>query len=116
MVFQSSHSLFQQIQVENNSTRLHVGVLQVTAQSASTGTTAAQQALHLNEHAHTPAGPLNWAKQWYPVYLVDDLDPKRPHAVTLLNKKVVLWRDASEAWRVFRDRCAAQQPQLHAWW
>ncbi|MBF2007808.1 MAG: Rieske 2Fe-2S domain-containing protein [Chlorogloeopsis fritschii C42_A2020_084] len=46
-----------------------------------------------------------WAKQWYPVAVVDFLDPSRPHALQLLGKDIVLWRDGSGKWRCFEDFC-----------
>jgi phenylpropionate dioxygenase-like ring-hydroxylating dioxygenase large terminal subunit len=33
-----------------------------------------------------------WAQQWYPVAVVEFLDPKQPHSLQLLGKNVVLWR------------------------
>jgi phenylpropionate dioxygenase-like ring-hydroxylating dioxygenase large terminal subunit len=46
-----------------------------------------------------------WTKQWYPVAVVDFLDPSRPHAMQLLGKDIVLWRDGSSKWRCFEDFC-----------
>lgn len=46
-----------------------------------------------------------WTKQWYPVAVVDFLDPSRPHAMQLLGKDVVLWRDGAQRWRCFEDAC-----------
>ncbi|KOP24545.1 (2Fe-2S)-binding protein [Hapalosiphon sp. MRB220] len=46
-----------------------------------------------------------WTKQWYPVAVIDFLDPSRPHAMQLLGKDIVLWRDASGQWRCFEDAC-----------
>ena len=46
-----------------------------------------------------------WTKQWYPVAVVDFLDPSRPHAIQLLGKDLVLWRDGSNQWRCFEDFC-----------
>jgi nitrite reductase/ring-hydroxylating ferredoxin subunit len=46
-----------------------------------------------------------WTKQWYPVAVVDFLDPSRPHAMQLLGKDIVLWRDGSGKWRCFEDFC-----------
>ena len=40
-----------------------------------------------------------WTLQWYPVAVVDFLDPSRPHAIQLLGKELVLWRDGSSQWR-----------------
>ena len=28
----------------------------------------------------------DWAKQWYPVAFVDDLDPLKPHSIELLGE------------------------------
>ncbi len=47
----------------------------------------------------------DWAKQWYPVAFVDDLDPLKPHSIELLGKRLVLWRDAEKRWRTFEDKC-----------
>lgn len=49
--------------------------------------------------------PLDWARQWYPVELIADLDPSRPHQVTVLGRDLVLWRDSQGDWRAFEDRC-----------
>lgn len=46
-----------------------------------------------------------WTKQWYPVAVVDFLDPSRPHAMQLLGKNIVLWKDGSGKWRCFEDAC-----------
>jgi len=46
-----------------------------------------------------------WTKQWYPVAVVDFLDPSRPYAMQLLGKDIVLWRDGVGIWRCFEDRC-----------
>jgi len=50
-------------------------------------------------------GIFQWTKQWYPVAVVDFLDPSRPHAMQLLGKDIVLWRDGSGKWRCFEDCC-----------
>ncbi|WP_026733903.1 aromatic ring-hydroxylating dioxygenase subunit alpha [Fischerella sp. PCC 9605] len=46
-----------------------------------------------------------WTKQWYPVAVVGFLDSSRPHAMQLLGKNLVLWRDGSGKWRCFEDFC-----------
>jgi phenylpropionate dioxygenase-like ring-hydroxylating dioxygenase large terminal subunit len=46
-----------------------------------------------------------WTKQWYPVAVVDFLDPSRPHAIQLLGKDLVLWRDSLSKWSIFEDCC-----------
>lgn len=51
------------------------------------------------------ATTFQWTKQWYPIAVVDFLDPTRPHALQLLGKEVVIWRDATHQWRCFEDAC-----------
>ncbi|RCJ40773.1 (2Fe-2S)-binding protein [Nostoc minutum NIES-26] len=46
-----------------------------------------------------------WTKQWYPVAVVNFLDPSRPHAIQLLGKDLVLWRDSFSKWSCFEDSC-----------
>ncbi|MBD2777591.1 Rieske 2Fe-2S domain-containing protein [Iningainema tapete] len=46
-----------------------------------------------------------WTKQWYPVAVVEFLDPSCPHAMQLLGKDIVLWRDGTGKWRCFEDFC-----------
>lgn len=50
-------------------------------------------------------GTYQWTKQWYPIAVVDFLDSSRPHAMQLLGKEIVLWRDGSGKWRCFEDAC-----------
>lgn len=46
-----------------------------------------------------------WTKQWYPIAVVELLDPHCPHAVQLLGMDLVLWRDGQEQWHCFKDAC-----------
>lgn len=46
-----------------------------------------------------------WTKQWYPVAVVNHLDSSHPHAIQLLGKDLVLWRDGENKWRCFDDVC-----------
>lgn len=41
----------------------------------------------------------------YPLAVVGDLDPARPHGVQLLGRQLVLWRDGGGVWRAMADRC-----------
>ncbi len=50
-------------------------------------------------------GLFQWTKQWYPVAVVDFIEPSRPYAMQLLGKNIVLWRDGSGKWRCFEDFC-----------
>eukprot|EP00850_Spirogloea_muscicola_P010411 SM000061S19238 [mRNA] locus=s61:362622:364656:+ [translate_table: standard] len=34
-----------------------------------------------------------------------DMDPRRPHPVTVVGRSLVLWRDAAGEWRCFADQC-----------
>ncbi len=48
----------------------------------------------------------NFLQHWYPLSPVEDLDPKRPTAVTLLGLRLVIWKPtSSETFRVFLDQC-----------
>ncbi|KAG2432371.1 hypothetical protein HYH02_012944 [Chlamydomonas schloesseri] len=46
-----------------------------------------------------------WAQNWFPVAVVECLDPSRPHPFTLMGKDLVLWRDGAGVWRAFEDAC-----------
>ena len=46
-----------------------------------------------------------WTKQWYPVAVIEYLEPSRPHAIQLLGRSLVLWRDHQEQWHCFEDAC-----------
>lgn len=46
-----------------------------------------------------------WLSHWYPVHVVDQLNPSRPHAVELLGKQLVLWRDSQGIWSCFDNAC-----------
>ncbi|DBA75020.1 TPA: hypothetical protein ACH3X1_010361 [Trebouxia sp. C0004] len=48
----------------------------------------------------------DWRAQWYPVAVVNDLDPSRPHATKLLGDDYVLMRDADKVWRCLEDKCS----------
>ncbi|MEM9165124.1 MAG: Rieske 2Fe-2S domain-containing protein [Cyanobacteria bacterium P01_F01_bin.4] len=57
------------------------------------------------EQLLTDSSSFQWAKQWYPVAVIEFLDSSRPHAIQLLGKDLVLWRDGSQTWRCFEDAC-----------
>ena len=46
-----------------------------------------------------------WSKQWYPIAVIEFLDPARPHATQLLGKEIALWRDGTGKWQCFEDAC-----------
>ncbi len=48
----------------------------------------------------------NFFQNWYPLSPVEDLDPKKPTAVTLLGMRLVIWQHQSnENYQVFLDQC-----------
>lgn len=48
----------------------------------------------------------NFFQHWYPLLPVEDLHPKRPHAVTLLGLRLVIWKPkSSQTYQVFLDQC-----------
>lgn len=59
----------------------------------------------IEQHQQPEEATFQWTKQWYPVAVVEFLDPTRPHAMQLLGKDVVLWRDGAGKWRCFADAC-----------
>ncbi|KAF6251152.1 hypothetical protein COO60DRAFT_1705010 [Scenedesmus sp. NREL 46B-D3] len=57
-----------------------------------------------------------WLSHWYPVHVLDSIDPTRPHAIELLGKQLVLWRAGAAAagpagrssgqhWQCFENAC-----------
>ncbi|AFY39836.1 Pheophorbide a oxygenase [[Leptolyngbya] sp. PCC 7376] len=48
----------------------------------------------------------NFLQQWYPVALLEDLDPSAPKAITILGKPLVIWKPrAQQKYSVFLDKC-----------
>nr|CAB3502028.1 unnamed protein product [Digitaria exilis] len=48
----------------------------------------------------------SWRDHWYPVSLVEDLDPSRPTPFQLLNRDLVIWKDPkTDEWVALDDRC-----------
>jgi phenylpropionate dioxygenase-like ring-hydroxylating dioxygenase large terminal subunit len=54
----------------------------------------------------------SWTKQWYPVTPVSYLDPSHPTPITLLGKKLVIWRDKHQKWIAMDDTCPHKLAQL----
>eukprot|EP01018_Ginkgo_biloba_P021499 Gb_37385 [translate_table: standard] len=51
------------------------------------------------------SGKFVWKDHWYPVSLIEDLDPKSATAFQLLGREIALWQDADGNWRAFEDKC-----------
>ncbi|KAL0417661.1 UNVERIFIED_CONTAM: Pheophorbide a oxygenase, chloroplastic [Sesamum radiatum] len=53
-----------------------------------------------------PSSKFSWRDHWYPVSLVEDLNPRYPTPFQLLNRDLVLWFDSSASeWVAFDDKC-----------
>lgn len=53
----------------------------------------------------TEESQFSWTKQWYPVGVVDLLDPSKPNCMKLLGHDLVIWKDGQGVWRCFEDVC-----------
>ena len=48
----------------------------------------------------------NFFQQWYPVALLEDLDPAVPKAITILGKRLVVWKPRHKTtYSIFLDQC-----------
>lgn len=48
----------------------------------------------------------SWRDHWYPVSLIEDLNPSLPTPFQLLGRDIVLWYDNSNSqWVAFDDKC-----------
>jgi hypothetical protein len=56
--------------------------------------------------------PLNWYKQWYPLAIIEDLDPRKPHPIKLLDMPIVMWQGPNGKWNAFEDRCPHRSAAL----
>ncbi|MDJ0569668.1 MAG: Rieske 2Fe-2S domain-containing protein [Pleurocapsa sp. MO_192.B19] len=54
----------------------------------------------------------SWTKQWYPVTPISYLEPSEPTPITLLGKKLVIWRDKHQKWITMDDTCPHKLAQL----
>jgi len=65
----------------------------------------------------------DWYSHWYPVHIVENMDPARPHTTQLLGMDLVIWMACPDvdgehqlgSWRVSRDACTQCQGPLRAW-
>ncbi|CAI5517929.1 unnamed protein product [Closterium sp. Naga37s-1] len=57
------------------------------------------------EPKHAEKERFEWSRAWYAVGVVANMEASRPHALTVLVRPLVLWRDASLSWRCFLDQC-----------
>ena len=65
--------------------------------------------------AAPPPPAFDWLRSWYPINVLDTMDPTKPHAAQLLGLNLVAWNDGPTCaetglkqpgnWRVFDDAC-----------
>lgn len=72
-------------------------------QSSAASAGEAQKAL--GTQTSGSAKQFQWGRHWYPVALIEDLDPAVPTPFTLLGEDMVLWRDNQGLWRAHKDLC-----------
>ncbi|XRB16033.1 Rieske domain-containing protein [Pseudoscourfieldia marina] len=67
--------------------------------------TDADATLDTSVIGESPKVPYAFKKQWYPLVVLDMINPDLPHAVSLFGERLVVWKDGQGEWRVFEDRC-----------
>ncbi|KAM7528020.1 hypothetical protein LguiB_031430 [Lonicera macranthoides] len=64
------------------------------------------QGIQENEENQDSSSKFSWRDHWYPVSLVEDLDPSIATPFQLLNRDIVLWFDRSDSqWVALDDKC-----------
>ncbi|KAL8501299.1 hypothetical protein ACS0TY_020734 [Phlomoides rotata] len=62
--------------------------------------------IEIEDSEENSSSKFSWRDHWYPVSLVEDLDPRYPTPFQLLNRDLVLWFDNSASqWVAFDDKC-----------
>ncbi|KAJ0970247.1 hypothetical protein J5N97_023124 [Dioscorea zingiberensis] len=87
--------------------------LRVAAPSSPTSSSSAveadiQESIQIEDFSSESSSSevFSWRDHWYPVSLIEDLDPKLPTPFQLLNRDIVLWKDPNSGdWVAFDDRC-----------
>lgn len=60
----------------------------------------------VDDEKTSSSSKFSWRDHWYPVSLIEDLDPDRPTPFQLLGRDIVLWKDKLTAeWVAFDDKC-----------
>jgi hypothetical protein len=78
--------------------------------TASTSSSTADQqhaafASSTNSSLQDSLDGFKWTSYWYPVHVLESIDPTRPHALQLLGKQLVLWLDGQGKWQCMQDAC-----------
>ncbi|KAI3511850.1 hypothetical protein L1887_19010 [Cichorium endivia] len=62
--------------------------------------------LEIEESEASSSSKFSWRDHWYPISLIEDLDPNLPTPFTLLNRDLVIWFDkTNNQWVAFDDKC-----------
>ncbi|KAK4753763.1 hypothetical protein SAY87_001867 [Trapa incisa] len=80
----------------------------VAAPTTPTPTSEPDQSSEVEERSgeESSSSKFSWRDHWYPVSLVEDLDPRLPTPFQLLGRDLVLWFDKSSSqWVAFDDKC-----------
>ncbi|XP_047969546.1 pheophorbide a oxygenase, chloroplastic [Salvia hispanica] len=65
-----------------------------------------EASIEIEDLEEDSSSKFSWRDHWYPVSLVEDLDPRYPTPFQLLNRDLVLWFDNSASqWVAFDDKC-----------
>jgi pheophorbide a oxygenase len=90
--------------------------LRVAAPPSAPGEAAERAEPSTSASAPDSGEKFSWRDHWYPVSLVEDLDPSRPTPFQLLNRDLVIWKDPkSGEWVALDDRCPHRLAPLSVW-
>uniref|UniRef100_A0A383VN49 Rieske domain-containing protein n=1 Tax=Tetradesmus obliquus TaxID=3088 RepID=A0A383VN49_TETOB len=92
-------------QQQHVASSVSTGVLQAETQGQEAAPVAAAAAAPAAAAAADDFGDFKWTEHWYPVHTLESADPARPHAVELLGRQLVLWRDGQGQWQCMEDAC-----------
>lgn len=74
--------------------------------SPTTTDTDTSIGLGIEESETSSSSKFSWRDHWYPISLIEDLDPNLPTPFTLLNRDLVIWFDKiNNQWVAFDDKC-----------
>ncbi|KAF6171562.1 hypothetical protein GIB67_018086 [Kingdonia uniflora] len=73
---------------------------------ATPSVTTSEAQLEEERFSSSESEKFSWRDHWYPVSLIEDLDPNFPTPFQLLNREIALWKDkGSGDWVAFDDKC-----------
>ncbi|GMN21770.1 hypothetical protein TIFTF001_043382 [Ficus carica] len=91
------------IRSKTSTTRLRVAAPPTQQQQPSTSD---QDQVDEEVGEESGSSKFSWRDHWYPVSLVEDLDPHLPTPFQLLGRDLVIWKDRNSGqWSAFDDKC-----------